>query len=96
MNNVRAHVYISGRVQGVVFRESTRREAEAHGVSGWVRNLPDARVEAMFEGEEADVQALVQWCHRGPSRARVDRVLVEWEPYTGEFEDFQIYFGWAW
>ena len=96
MTDVRAHVYISGRVQGVVFRESARREAKAHGVSGWVRNLPDGRVEATFEGEEADVQELVQWCHRGPSRARVDHVQVDWEPYAAEFDDFQIYIGWSW
>jgi len=96
MVNVRAHVYISGRVQGVVFRESARREADAHCVSGWVRNLPDGRVEAVFEGEEADVHTLIRWCHNGPSRARVDHVQVEWEPHTSEFEDFQIYFGWSW
>lgn len=96
MTSVRAHVKISGRVQGVVFRESTRREAETHWVSGWVRNLPDGRVEAVFEGEDMDVRQLVQWCHKGPSRARVDDVQVEWEEYTGKFDDFQIYFGWSW
>jgi acylphosphatase len=96
MAGVRAHVYISGRVQGVVFRESARREAEAHGVSGWARNLPDGRVEAVFEGDEPDVNRLVRWCQRGPSRARVDEVQVEWEPYTEEFDDFQILFGWSW
>ncbi len=96
MAEIRAHVHVSGRVQGVVFRESTRREAEARGVTGWVRNLPDGRVEALFEGEEDDVHAVVQWCHRGPSRARVDGVQVEWEPSTNEFDDFQIHFGWSW
>jgi acylphosphatase len=96
MADARAHVYISGRVQGVVFRESMRREAEARGVSGWVRNLPDGRVEAILEGEESDVHRIVQWCSRGPSRARVDDVRSDWEPFAGEFEDFQIRFDRSW
>jgi acylphosphatase len=68
---VRAHVWISGRVQGVWFRESCREEAERRGVAGWVRNLPDGRVEAVFEGDALAVDAVVAWCHDGPVRARV-------------------------
>ena len=88
MPKVRAHVYISGRVQGVFFRDSTRHLARQYGVAGWVRNLPDGRVEAVFEGEKDAVQRLIDWCHQGPPGARVDRVDVEWQEYTGAFTDF--------
>lgn len=69
---IRSHVWVSGLVQGVFFRESTRREAERLGVKGWVRNLPDGRVEAVFEGEAGPVAALVAWCRSGPPGARVE------------------------
>jgi acylphosphatase len=87
---VTAHVFIAGRVQGVLFRSETRREAKKRGVNGWVRNLPDGRVEAVFEGEENDVKALAEFCRRGPPGARVTNVEVTWEKYVGEFEGFQI------
>ena len=90
MPKVRAHVYISGRVQGVFFRDSTRHLARQYGVAGWVRNLPDGRVEAVFEGEKDAVQRLIDWCHQGPPGARVDRVDVEWQEYTGAFTDFTV------
>lgn len=96
MTDVRARIVVSGRVQGVMFRESMRRQAEAHGVSGWVRNLPDGRVEAILEGDEPDVDALIEWSRRGPSRARVDATEVAWEEHTGEFEGFDVLFGWSW
>jgi len=80
----RAHVLISGRVQGVWFRASTRDKAESLSLSGWVRNIPDGRVEAVFEGDEEDVANMVRWCHAGPPMARVDRVEVEYEPLQGE------------
>ncbi len=86
----RARVIISGRVQGVFFRDSTRREARRAGLAGWVRNLPDGCVEALFEGDEAAVQRLVEWCHHGPPDARVARVAVEWDEATGEFAGFTI------
>jgi acylphosphatase len=70
-------VLVSGRVQGVWFRESTRREASALGLSGWVRNLPDGRVEAHFEGDEAAVEAAIAFIRRGPEHARVSDVTVE-------------------
>jgi acylphosphatase len=70
-------VLVSGRVQGVWFRESTRREASALGLSGWVRNLPDGRVEAHFEGDEAAVEAAIAFVRRGPEHARVSDVAVE-------------------
>ncbi|MEM3626526.1 MAG: acylphosphatase [Candidatus Bathyarchaeia archaeon] len=91
--NVRAHVFVSGRVQGVFFRSETRREAKRRGVKGWVRNLPDGRVEAVFEGEEESVKELIEFCKRGPPGARVSRVEVIWESYAGEFRDFEIKYG---
>ena len=86
----RAHVLVSGRVQGVFFRSETRYEAKKHGVTGWVRNLPDDNVEAVFEGEQKSVERLVEFCRRGPLGAIVTGVNVAWEPYAGEFEDFEI------
>ena len=73
---VRRRVVVSGRVQGVWFRESCRQEAEARGVAGWVHNRPDGKVEAVFEGAPDAVDALVGWCSIGPIRARVVRVEV--------------------
>jgi acylphosphatase len=89
-DHTRAHVYISGRVQGVFFRDSTRQQARAAGVAGWVRNLHDGRVEAVFEGPRDAVQRVVQWCHSGPAYAHVTHVQVDWEPPTGQEQDFRI------
>ena len=75
----RAHVRIRGRVQGVFFRAEARSRAESLGLAGWVRNAEDGSVEAVFEGDEARVRSMVDWCRRGPSGARVDEVEVESE-----------------
>lgn len=77
---VRRRVLVTGHVQGVYFRESTRREAVAAGVRGWVQNLPDGRFEAAFEGPPVAVDALLAWVRRGPSKARVTGVQVVEEP----------------
>ncbi len=87
---VRAHVFVRGRVQGVYFREYTRREARKVGVTGWVRNLWDGRVEAVFEGSPSAVEHMVRWVHHGSPRARVDQVEVQYEPCTGEFDTFRV------
>jgi len=87
---VRAHVYISGIVQGVFFRHNTKRKADELGVRGWVRNLRDGRVEAVFEGPRSVVEKLVDWCSIGPPGAVVESVKTEWEEYRGEFRDFRI------
>ncbi len=81
---IRRHVWVRGRVQNVWFRDSCVREATARGVAGWVRNLPDRRVEAVFEGPPDAVEAMVAWCGEGPPRARVDEVEVRDEPPVGE------------
>ncbi|MDJ0665990.1 MAG: acylphosphatase [Desulfobacterales bacterium] len=88
--NTRVHAFITGRVQGVAFRWETQRVAEQHQVRGWVRNLPDRRVEAVFEGPRPQVEAVLEWCHQGPGIARVDAVDVQWEDFKGEFEGFSI------
>lgn len=90
MKQVRANVRIRGRVQGVSFRYFTRQSAQDHGVTGWVRNLPDGDVEAVFEGREPDVRTVVDWCRQGPEGARVDRIEADWEEARGEFADFQV------
>jgi acylphosphatase len=90
---VRAHVFVSGRVQGVFFRSETRYEAERRNVAGWVRNTSDGRVEAVFEGEKGDVEKVIDFCRRGPSGARVTKADVRWEDYTGEFREFKIRYG---
>lgn len=92
-DHLRAHVVIQGLVQGVWFRASTKDEADRIGVTGWVRNLPDGSVEAVFEGETKKVEEIVGWCHRGPSGARVSKVDIAWEPYTKEFGHFDIRYG---
>ena len=81
---VRRRVRVTGLVQGVTYRDSTRREAERLAVAGWVRNLPDGAVEAELEGPERAVDALVRWMHDGPRSARVDAVQVEAVPPTGD------------
>jgi|UniRef100_A0A7C3SHZ0 acylphosphatase len=86
----RARVLISGRVQGVFYRAHTRDQARARGLKGWVRNLPDGRVAALFEGKRAAIEDMINWCRLGPPYAAVDEVQVEWQPYQGEFEDFRI------
>ena len=77
MASVRRRVVVHGDVQGVFFRDSTEKEAESNGVAGWVRNRDDGAVEAVFEGDEDAVEALVEFCRSGPSKADVERVDVE-------------------
>jgi acylphosphatase len=96
MSQVRRRVLISGVVQGVNFRAYTRRAAINAGVYGWVRNMPDGRVEAVFEGDEDRVNEVVAWCHRGSPHGRVEAVTVTKEAPTGEFRDFDIRYSGHW
>ncbi|MCK5914087.1 MAG: acylphosphatase [Desulfuromusa sp.] len=91
MEESRAQVLVTGRVQGVWFRQSTKNIAEQHGVKGWCRNNPEGSVEAIFEGEEAAVKTVVDWCKSGPDMARVDDLQVDWQTPTGEFDQFNIH-----
>ena len=86
----RLHVAISGRVQGVWFRASTREQAARLGLTGWVRNLADGRVEAVLEGERESLQPMLDWCWTGPPGARVDRVDARWSAATLEFGEFSV------
>ncbi len=86
----RVHAFISGRVQGVFYRSSTRSEAMRMGLTGWVRNLPDGRVELVAEGSPDAVSRLLQWCHRGPVYSKVDRVEIQEERPRKEFDDFSV------
>lgn len=86
----RAHLFISGRVQGVFFRDHTRKWAIASGLFGWVKNLADGRVEVLVEGEKRKIEALIDRLREGPPMSRVENVVLDWEEYTGEFSDFRV------
>lgn len=92
MEKVRAHVIVTGQVQGVYFRAHTREQALSLEVAGWVRNRPDGTVEGVFEGEKENVGKLIEWCREGPPRAGVSGVHVNWEEYRGDFSSFGITF----
>ncbi|HZE96958.1 MAG TPA: acylphosphatase [Planctomycetota bacterium] len=87
---VRARLLISGIVQGVGYRWSCRREGQGIGVTGWVRNLPDGRVEAVAQGTREQVEKLIKWCYRGPEEARVTDIAVTYEETLEDFRDFGI------
>lgn len=91
MVNIRLKVFVSGRVQGVFFRQSTQLQAQSLGIKGWARNLPDGRVEAVFEGEESAVKKLVEYCRHGPLAATVENVEVNHEKYKGELASFETF-----
>ena len=88
MNRQTLHLVIHGRVQGVFFRDSMRREAQRLGIAGWVRNRSDGTVESAVQGESADVDAIVRWARRGPDRAQVERVAIE--PHDGSYSNFEV------
>jgi acylphosphatase len=88
--NVRAHMFVSGKVQGVFFRQHTRRQAVIHNVKGWIKNLSDGRVEAVFEGDESAVKAMLEFCRVGPKGASVTAFSMDWEPLRYEFGSFNI------
>jgi acylphosphatase len=86
----RIHIFITGRVQGVFFRQSTRVMAIKNNVTGWIRNLDDGRVEIVAEGEESNINSLTDWCKTGPANSRVDEFELLDEDSTGEFENFDV------
>jgi len=88
--NARAHVFVSGRVQGVFFRQNAKDKAEELGIKGWVKNLADGRVEAAFEGQKDKVEMMLNWMKKGPLISRVDQVEVAWEQCQNEFRNFEI------
>jgi acylphosphatase len=90
MAKERLHLFVSGRVQGVFFRASTRDTARNMDLTGWVRNLPDGRVEALFEGDEEALVRILEWCRSGPPGALPEDLEPRWEKYGGEFSDFRV------
>jgi acylphosphatase len=92
MAKSRSKVIVKGIVHGVNFRYYTQRQAIRYNITGWVWNLPDGSVAAVFEGEEQDVEAMVQWCRNGPPSAQVTELIVQPEEYQGEFSSFSIKF----
>ena len=86
----RARIFVSGRVQGVFFRHNTRTKARELGLLGFVRNLEDGRVEAVFEGEDDKVKEMADWMAKGPDFAKVEKIQITWEDYKNEFDNFEI------
>lgn len=86
----RAHIFLKGRVQGVGFRHYTKTNAQKIGVDGWVKNLPDGRVEAVFEGADEDVEQMVDLVKQGPRSSRVTDANVEWCTPENEFDGFRV------
>jgi acylphosphatase len=86
----RVHIFVSGIVQGVCYRAETWNHARMLGLAGWVRNLRDGRVEAVFEGEPGNVDSIIEWCRQGPAFAEVTDLTFHEEPYVGNFEEFTI------
>ncbi len=89
-DHICVHAIISGRVQGVFFRMETKRKADACSVSGWVRNLPDGSVEAVFEGERPRVEDVLEWCRQGPPSARVEQVKASEQSSTEGCDGFNV------
>lgn len=87
------HLIIKGRVQGVFYRASARDTAVRLGLKGWVRNMLDGSVEALFEGDEEALGEMLKWCRNGPPGAYVSKIEENWEEYTGEFNRFDIRYG---
>ena len=90
MEKTRIHIFVSGKVQGVFFRDSAVRQAERLGVFGWVQNLENGIVEAVLEGEKDKVEKMIKWMRNGPLLAEVKEIDIDRQRYTGEFQDFQI------
>jgi|TARA_B100001750_G_C15415545_1_gene550079 acylphosphatase len=81
---------VTGRVQGVFFRQATRVTAIKNNVTGWIKNLDDGRVEVLIEGEDKSVDSVIEWCNYGPANSRVDNIQVNTEDYSGKFESFEV------
>ena len=89
-NLTRFHIFVSGLVQGVFYRQSTKEKAEELGLTGWVRNLPDGRVEIVAEGEEKKIKELIDWAKKGPISAEVRDLEADFEEYKNQFSEFKI------
>ena len=90
MENQRVHIFISGKVQGVFFRQALKVIAKKNNVVGWVRNLPDKRVEAILEGDSKSVNLVVEWAKIGPANSHVDNIEINNEEFQNEFSTFEV------
>ncbi len=90
MSDKRIRVFVTGKVQGVFFRQALKVKAKQNNVLGWVKNLADGRVEAVMEGNEENLDVLVEWCHGGPANARVEDVEIRNEKFSNEFSKFDV------
>ena len=90
MSNYRVRLFVTGKVQGVFFRQSLKVMAKKNNIFGWVKNLQDGRVEAVLEGNEENVGRLIEWAHGGPANARVEDVEIRNEKYAAEFSKFDV------
>jgi acylphosphatase len=90
VKKIKVHVFVSGQVQGVFFRDSAKKKALELDIFGWVSNLPDGRVEAIFEGEEKKVREMIDWFRQGPAFAKVENISIIADNYSGEFNSFEI------
>ncbi len=88
MEKARAHLLISGRVQGVFYRAFTEDVAHSLGLKGWVKNCSGGKVEALFEGKKENIEKAIGLCHKGPPAAKVNNIDVKWENFKGEFDTF--------
>jgi len=86
----KVYLLLSGQVQGVFFRASTRVKAKNLRISGWVKNLPDGKVEIVAEGEKEKLEELISWARKGPITAKVENIEIEWQEYLGEFDSFEV------
>lgn len=89
-NDIRVRIYVSGKVQGVYYRQNTLQKAQELGIFGWVRNLSDGRVESVMEGSKVNIDKILAWCKQGPPDAKVEEVKIIDEVYKNEFLTFDI------
>ena len=90
MSNQRIRIIVTGKVQGVFFRQSLKIKAKQNDIFGWVKNLKDGRVEAILEGNEEKINRIIEWAHGGPANARVEDVEIQNEKFIGEFSKFDV------
>jgi acylphosphatase len=93
MEKARCHVLVSGRVQGVFFRQNTLEKAQTLNLKGWVKNTEDGKVEAVFEGDKEKIEKILEWMRIGPPLAKVENLEIRWEDFKDEFENFEIKYG---
>jgi len=86
----RSHIFVSGKVQGVFLRQNNRKKAAEFRLSGFVRNLQNGKVEAVFEGKKEKIEKIIQWIKKGPETAQIENIEIDWKNYQGEFKNFEI------